>query len=261
MDPEKKVSTQARPNISSRSIKLTHTDPIKRLKEFCKAGKYYHHIKWDKFANGFMFECEVVYNLGRYGHNRRRVLVKEVRWVETDNLIEGQRVIAAILLDNLGLGVPDDGECEGEEEIEDISQDFTKAVTGVLNQVSQQLDNEEGDKDPLLSMAGGLIKQMTTMMNQEDIQEEEVCKETSQETNSTDIRPPGLSAPHVCQGDQKTKPTDSWADMCQAQIPIGSWGDICQGIQETKLRESWGDMCQEPGKCIKSWSDIASEPK
>ncbi len=258
MDPEKKSQqSQARPNISSRSIKLTHTDPIKRLKEFCRAGKYYHQIKWDKYANGFMFECEVSYNLGRYGHNRRRVLVKEVRWVETDNLIEGQRVIAAILLDNLGLGVPDDS--EEIDEIVDISQDFTKAsmkaVTGVLNQVSQQLDNEEGDKDPLLSMAGGLIKQMTTMMTQEDTQEEDICKETSQETSPTDIR----------QGDKETKLADKWADICPGNLSTGNWADMCQGIQENKPTVRWADMCQvtsqETSQEIKSWADIASDPK
>ena len=215
MDPEKKSQAQARPNISSRSIKLTHTDPIKRLKKFCKAGKYYHQIKWDKYANGFMFECEVAYNLGRHGHNRRRVLIKEVRWVETDNLIEGQRVIAAILLDNIGLGVPNGFSDEEESDEELPSEDFAKAsmkaVTGVLNHVSQQLDNEEGNKDPLLSMAGGLIKQMTTMMSQENTQE------TNQSTSWADM----------CQSNQST----SWANMCQdagqeTSQEIKSWSDI-----------------------------------
>ena len=239
MDPEKKI--QSRPNISSRSIKLTHSDPVKRLKEFCKKGKYYHQIKWDKYANGFMLECEVSYNLGRHGH-KRRVLAKEARWVETDNLIEGQRVIAAILLDNLGLGILDD--CEENEDVplQGVSpQDFTevsiKAVTGVLNQVSQQLDNEEGNKDPLLSMAGGLIKQMTTMMS--DTQEE--SENTQEESENTQ---------EESENTQDTKSIDNWGDICaQAAKSVGNWGDICQDASPPDNQE------------IKSWADIASIPK
>ena len=202
--------TQPRTNISHRIIKLTHTDPVKRLKEFCKQGKYYHQIKWDKYANGFMFECDVTYNLGR---NKRRVLVKEVRWVETDNLTEGQRVIAAILLDRLGLGVTDEEENENlENDNSDIkdenwhSQDFTKAsmevVTGVLNHVCQQMDDNEGDKDPFLGVAGSFLKQMTTIISQEN----------------------GW-------GDNQGSST-SWADMCQERCEPKS----CEAVA-TKLQQ------------------------
>ncbi len=244
MDPEKKF--QSRSNISSRSIKLTHSDPIKRLKEFCRAGKYYHQIKWDKYANGFMFECEVTYNLGRHGHNRRRVLIKEVRWVETDNLIEGQRVIAAILLDNIGLGVPggfsDEEESDEEFPSEDFAKASMKAVTGVLNHVSQQLDNEGGNKDPLLSMAGGLIKQMTTMIIQETTQEETTQEETTQEETT-----------------QETKQSTSWADMSlNACQELDKRGD---SFQDTREITSWADMNRKTGQEIKSWSNIVSDPK
>jgi len=248
MDPEKKF--QPRPNISSRTIKLTHSDPIKRLKEFCKQGKYYHQIKWDKFANGFMIECEVFYNLGSYGHNKRRVLTKEVRWVEKDDLLESKRVIAAILLDNLGVGVSDDSE-NNEEIEEDVSQDFAKAVTGVLNQVSQQLDNEEGDTDPILSMAGGLIKQMTTMMTEENTEDDLEQSENTQEEKRREYE-------YIPGETTQCKP-ESWADISQNMSggkSNESWADMCQNEQLSPF--NWGDaVCQESTQ--KSWADIAAE--
>ena len=184
------TKSQVRDDISSHTIKLTHTDPIKRLKEFCKQGKYFHQINWDRYANGFMFNCEITYNFGRHGYSKRRVLAREARWVETDDLMEGKRVIAAILLDNIGLGVSEglsDEEKEEEKE-ETLQHDFTtasmEAVAGVLNQVSQQLDCEEESKDPILSMAGGLIKQMTTMISQDDSKESKEESKESQKLES-----------------------------------------------------------------------------
>ena len=227
MDPHPK--SQTRTNISHRTIKLTHTDPVKRLKEFCKQGKYYHQIKWDKYANGFMFECEVTYNLGR---NKRKVLAKEVRWIETDNLTEGQRVIAAILLDRLGLGVAEEEEEENEnlehtkydnsdilkdEECQFPSQDFTKAsmeaVTGVLNHVCQQMDSNDGDKDPFLGMAGNFLKQMTTIISHENNREDNQCDSSS---------------------------SSSWADMAQESAG-----------------KSWADMVQEKSES-KTWASVAT---
>lgn len=258
MDPEKKPSTHPRPNISSRTIKLTHSDPVKRLKEFCKQGKYYHHMKWDKFANGYMVECEVAYNLGRYGHIRRRILTKEARWVETGDLLEAQRVVAAVLLDNLGVGISEDGEeNEIQEEIEeDVSQNFAKAsmkaVTGVLNQVTQQLDNnEEGDKDPLLSMAGGLIKQMTTMMTEENIQDE--TQECSARNEQTENTPKEKSEGYEYIPDEVTQNNSpkSRADMSE-NTSIASWADVLDSSTG-----NWGDMMVEE-TTRKSWADIAS---
>nr|QBK86034.1 MAG: hypothetical protein LCMAC101_06290 [Marseillevirus LCMAC101] len=246
MDPEKKSQFQARSNISSRSIKLTHSDPIKRLREFCRAGKYYHQIKWDKYANGFMFECEVTYNLGR--HNKRRVLVKEVRWVETTDLTEGQRVISAILLDNLGLGVSDDGDEENDEEIptQEFAKASMKAVTGVLNQVSQQIDNEDGDiKDPLLSMAGGLIKHMTTMMSQET--DQETSQKTKSESWADQSIGDGQETKSESGAGRETKPSASWADMMCNDIsclsPPARPPDCCQG---NTLDKSWAAITSDP---------------
>ncbi len=100
-----------------RCIKLTKMDPVERLKELCKQGKYRYNITWDKYENGFMCECEIHYFLSR---KRSKTLKKEVCWVETRDLRIAQRTVVATLLDNIGLGVEKIG--LGVEKIEEEPQ-------------------------------------------------------------------------------------------------------------------------------------------
>ena len=102
--------------------------------------------------------------------------------------------------------------------------------------------DNKGDKDPLLSMAGGLIKQMTTMMSQENTQE------NTQEENTQEGDTEDTCQEYTHEEETICKPPDSWADMCQC-------------IQDTKPSDRWADMCQESSQEIKSWADIASESK
>lgn len=88
--------------LSKCQISLSENDPLERLKEFCNQGKYQYRINWDQFQNGYMCECSIYYNLGKV-----RTLTKEVQWVPTMDLIEAKRTVAAVCLDNMGLGVPE----------------------------------------------------------------------------------------------------------------------------------------------------------
>lgn len=103
--------------IATRTINLTETDPVQRLRELCRQGKYRYRMGWDRFQNGIMIDCEFWYFFGR---KRRQVLAREVQFVSTTDVSEAQRIIAAIFLQNIGLGVEtEDVECsESDPEFE-----------------------------------------------------------------------------------------------------------------------------------------------
>jgi len=101
--------------VRDRTIDLTQTDPLLRLRQFCKQGKYKYKIIWDRFQNGMMMECEVWYFLGK---KKRHTLTREVQFVYTTDVKEGQRIISAILLQNIGLGFDEDEVCYSSEEEE-----------------------------------------------------------------------------------------------------------------------------------------------
>ena len=155
------------------SLNLVQSDPLKRLGELCKKGGYYYNMSWDIFSNGIMMECTMFHIRGRY------VLYREVRFVENPKNITGaKKVISAILLDNIGLGMEEDISHEEEEipykihplstesqneseEGEDIYEDAAKDVTrmginflaGVLSEVSQK-NSDLGSKIPEDAMQG-----------------------------------------------------------------------------------------------------------
>lgn len=127
-----------------RTIALTQQDPVERLKEVCKQGLYKYRFTWDSFANGTM--CECVLYIAKYGSKRIDV-AKEARFVASIDLSEVQRVVAAVLLDRLGLG--DDAAQELELDVDVDSQtpldevhNFTrKAMTFASNMLHTQLAN------------------------------------------------------------------------------------------------------------------------
>lgn len=81
---------------------LTENDPLKRLDELRRQGYYNYNIRWTKFSNGLMMECKIY-------RNHRNVLIKEAQFVPSPkNIQEAKRVIAAIILDRLGLGVTEE---------------------------------------------------------------------------------------------------------------------------------------------------------
>ncbi len=124
---------------SSRKIELTENDPLKRLKEFCSQGKYHFKINWDRFNNGFVCECTVYYNLKR---KSVRPLKKEVYWVETNDLQEAKKTIAAIFLDGIGLGVPDP-----KGDTEELIRMGTEALTGIVSSLGSRSWSDMVDEE------------------------------------------------------------------------------------------------------------------
>jgi hypothetical protein len=112
-DPYVTQSERAK-NIAEMHIHLTEEDPINRLEQLAKQGDYTYHFSWDKFANGFMCELELSYQLDPRKKTSKKLLWKEVRFVEGLDLYHTKRVVAAILIDRLGLGVPEPEEPEPE---------------------------------------------------------------------------------------------------------------------------------------------------
>jgi len=100
--------------ISNVSIELTEEDPLERLKQFCAQGSYRYNYVWDAYQNGIMCELDITYFLNP-APNSKRTLVKEVRFVSGTDVQYAKKVLAAVLLERLGLGA---SEMCGEEETE-----------------------------------------------------------------------------------------------------------------------------------------------
>ncbi len=119
--PKKEKTSSRATLVKEISINLTHEDPVERLKEFCELGKYIFHWNWDKFLTGVMCELEISYQLdanSRSKGDRRKILAKESRYISSaeGDLTHAQKVVAAILLDRLGLGVPAQNDVSEEED-------------------------------------------------------------------------------------------------------------------------------------------------
>lgn len=108
------------------TLVLYENDPIKRLGELCKKGRYYYSMRWDKFTNGFLMECSLYRD-----RSRRNLFYREVRFVENpSNINDAKRVVSAILLDNIGLGVKEEMDCTSHisDDIEPPSVEERKPV-------------------------------------------------------------------------------------------------------------------------------------
>lgn len=113
--------------ISKCTISLSETDPLARLEEFCNQAKYQFKINWDRYKNGFMCECLIYYRLGKNNRN----LKKEVQWIQTDSIQDAKKTIAAICLDSLGLGVPEENSDEASDPSRILMEMGLKAVNGL----------------------------------------------------------------------------------------------------------------------------------
>ena len=159
--------------IANCKIDLTETDPLKRLKEFCRQGRYIHKMTWDKFSNGFMIECEIMYNIK---NNRRRTLIKEVRYITTDDLQYAKKVISAITIERLGLSPldmeEDNEENNVDEKTEDSLENLKNTSIKMASSLFGSLSNKDSSNKPLFTFADNLIKQMAEGMT-EDSKEED----------------------------------------------------------------------------------------
>ncbi len=120
-------------------LNLIQSDPLKRLGELCKKGGYYYHMSWDVFSNGIMMECTLFHSRGRY------ILCKEVRFVKNPkNITEAKKVVSAILLDNMGLGMEDCEEDFSHEEEENL---VFQTKFGPFAKESQKGGEKEKEED------------------------------------------------------------------------------------------------------------------
>lgn len=105
--------------IASRTISLSEQDPILRLRQLCSQGLYSYKFIWDSFENGIMCQCLVYYQLNASSSSRKTIIHRS-RFVDGTDIEFAERQLAAIVLDELGLGVVE------EEEIEDVFGDSSK---------------------------------------------------------------------------------------------------------------------------------------
>lgn len=151
-EKSQRPATTRATTIASQSISLTHQDPVERLKQFCEQGKYVFHWNWDRFASGIVCELEIGYQLDRSkSSDRRKVLTKEARYIpnvsedQSENLLYAQRVLAAITLDKLGLGVPPEENIEIQSDFQ--NEDQNEQVEGTDVDKSVPTDVEKMMKD------------------------------------------------------------------------------------------------------------------
>ena len=136
-----------------RPIVLTSTDPLRRLDEFCHQGTYIKEFTWDEFKNGFLCSCSIFYYIG----NNKKHLIKETRWVETKNLLEAKRTLAANILENLGLGVPETEEEQLEDSVEMIKEGVTNIAQDSIKKILHQ-PNVSDDQKNTIRMMGDLLQ-------------------------------------------------------------------------------------------------------
>lgn len=80
-------------------LKLTETDPFKRLREFCYKGRYKYRFYWNKFSNGILCQCVISSRRGI----RWNILTSEVMFVNTADVFHAQKAVSNSLLSRIGL--------------------------------------------------------------------------------------------------------------------------------------------------------------
>lgn len=130
--------------ILDRSIILTREDPLERLEQFCEQGLYSYEFHHDEFQNGVM--CSLKLKKGG------QTIAKEARFVKTfavvgdegeSLLTRAEKTVAAVLLDNLDLGVvgvEPEKEAEPDEETDDTETRFQEMASKGMNVVFEALN-------------------------------------------------------------------------------------------------------------------------
>ena len=127
--PSEQPSRPRRPHYSRFSqtrkseLPLTSQDPLERLQQLKATGFYDFVFVWNKFRDGIMCEGEVFYNVNK----QRRVLEKRSRFVLTEDPAVAQRVVASMLLFELGLD-PDSKDKGRWLDSREVEQKFQEGV-------------------------------------------------------------------------------------------------------------------------------------
>lgn len=117
---------------------LTAEDPILRLNQLCEQGNFRYEIFFTVFPNGKLISCALT------DISSGKQITNEVQFVKTVNEEEANRTIAAILLQNIGLG--DESEDESEEEYEDRIVKTGLDIAGVLlHKVLEGIGNDSAE--------------------------------------------------------------------------------------------------------------------
>lgn len=143
VNAETKTVNSRSSQIQNCSIVLTEKEPLARLKQLCRQGKYRFQFSWDRFQNGHMCECQIYYSTSKRG--RREQLIKVAQFVETDSHVEAQRVVAEIILSDLGLFSEDSNDTRniGNE----LITSGLKAVTNLITQATRTSSVSEEDSE------------------------------------------------------------------------------------------------------------------
>lgn len=127
---------------------LTKENPLERLEEFCSPS-YVYNFTFKQLGEGVLCRLEV--DLQEY-------YLDEVRYVNTKDFDYAKNVVAAVLLERIGLGVPQPEETPVVEQENVAEQDpvnveenfaeeaFRKIIsltTGVLNDMASTFDTSE----------------------------------------------------------------------------------------------------------------------
>lgn len=131
---------------------LESTDPLERLSELEKKGRYNVKFNWDEFGNGIIAICEVYYIINK----KKKMVAHGSTFVPTDEVEHAKKVVAALVLDRMNLGVSDE-EMEylysSSEEMEDplleemeekIGEMGTKVMRGALDNAINTYGEEIG---------------------------------------------------------------------------------------------------------------------
>lgn len=110
------------------TIELHETDPLLRLREFCNLCTFFHQFTITQFQNGIMTECEVYYFRG----SDRYTLKKEAYFLRDCDVHTAKKTICAILLENIGLGVPRNTD---EEDLEQTHELLTRVGMRAINDI------------------------------------------------------------------------------------------------------------------------------
>lgn len=121
--------------VRQRSICLTQTNPLARLEELCTQGGYLYRWNYDRFKNGFFMELELSYKYTNQQQTRSRILTRRAHFVPTKDLTFAQSQVAALMLQEVGLGVVEEEEDPEEEAMSEELHHLAQTSMRIMNQM------------------------------------------------------------------------------------------------------------------------------
>lgn len=104
--------------IKNRNIRLLEINPQLRLQQFCNQGLYKNIFTWDKFNNGIMCQCDIFYKI----NNKLTTIISRSYFSHGLDVEFAKNRVAAIILNEIGLGVEENEEKENDGEKENDNE-------------------------------------------------------------------------------------------------------------------------------------------